>query len=80
MTTLESTITCPRCGHSRTETMPTAACQFFYDCSDCGAVLRPLEGDCCVYCSYGSLPCPPVQEAQLSGKPAACCGADTGGT
>ncbi|MDY0329290.1 MAG: GDCCVxC domain-containing (seleno)protein [Thiomonas sp.] len=27
----------------------------------CGAELRPLPGDCCVFCSYGSVPCPPVQ-------------------
>ena len=27
----ESTVTCPRCGHQKTETMPTDACQFFYD-------------------------------------------------
>ncbi|WP_430623644.1 GDCCVxC domain-containing (seleno)protein [Marivirga lumbricoides] len=24
-------------------------------------MLKPKEGDCCVYCSYGSAPCPPVQ-------------------
>lgn len=41
--------------------MPTDACQYFYDCRGCGAVLRPLAGDCCVFCSYGSVPCPSVQ-------------------
>ena len=58
---LRSTITCPRCGFAKTETMPTDACQFFYECHGCGAMLRPREGHCCVFCSYGSLPCPPVQ-------------------
>lgn len=58
---LNSTITCPECGHAETETMPTGACQYFYDCAGCGAVLRPLPGDCCVYCSYGTVKCPPVQ-------------------
>ncbi len=29
---LESTITCPQCGHAKTEVMPTDACLFFYDC------------------------------------------------
>ena len=48
---LRSTLTCPRCGHQETETMPTDACQFFYDCKGCGAVLRPNDGDCCVFCS-----------------------------
>jgi hypothetical protein len=58
---LESVITCPRCGFARRETMPVDACQFFYDCAGCGARLRPNEGDCCVFCSFGSVPCPPKQ-------------------
>src|SRR6266851_7464725 len=28
---LESTITCPHCATAKTETMPTDACQFFYE-------------------------------------------------
>ena len=36
-----STLTCPECGHKKTETMPTDACQFFYDCEGCGARLKP---------------------------------------
>jgi len=56
-----SIITCPRCGHRKAEEMPTDACQWFYDCAGCGAVLTPLKGDCCVYCSYGTQPCPPIQ-------------------
>ncbi len=44
--------------------MPEASCQFFYECQGCGEVLKPKEGDCCVFCSYGSVPCPPVQEGQ----------------
>ncbi len=59
---LRSTLTCPKCGHVETETMPTDACQYFYDCKGCGAVLKPLPGDCCVFCSYGDVPCPPIQE------------------
>ena len=43
------------------EQMPTDACQFFYDCRGCGERLKPKPGDCCVFCSYGSVPCPPVQ-------------------
>jgi hypothetical protein len=63
---LESAITCPDCGYRAVETMPTDACQFFYDCKGCGTRLKPKAGDCCVFCSYGSLPCPPVQ-AQCAG-------------
>lgn len=64
---LSSAITCPECGHQALETMPTDACQFFYDCKGCGVLLRPLEGDCCVFCSFGSVPCPPIQQE------AGCC-------
>lgn len=56
-----STLTCPDCGHAEKEAMPTDACQFFYDCKGCGQVLRPLVGDCCVFCSFGDVPCPPIQ-------------------
>ena len=59
---LDSIITCPDCGHSEKENMPTDACQFFYECKNCGVVLKPEPGDCCVFCSYGTVPCPPVQE------------------
>ncbi len=58
---LTSTLTCPECGHVETETMPTDACQWYYDCKGCAAVLRPRAGDCCVFCSYGTVPCPPIQ-------------------
>jgi hypothetical protein len=57
----ESVITCPKCQHQATEPMPLDACVFFYECKGCGTLLRPLEGDCCVFCSYGSKPCPPIQ-------------------
>lgn len=65
---MESLLTCPHCGHASLETMPSDACQFFYECEQCKAVLRPKEGDCCVFCSYGSAKCPPIQ---LQGS---CCG------
>ena len=57
----ESTITCPECSHREKETMPTDACMYFYQCADCGTTLRPKPGDCCVFCSYGDVKCPPVQ-------------------
>ncbi len=64
---LQSTLTCPQCGHATLEEMPTDSCRFFHECANCHSVLRPLPGDCCVFCSYGSVKCPPVQ---LRG---ACC-------
>ena len=66
---LESTLTCPLCGVTKSETMPTDACQYFYECSGCKTLLKPKPGDCCVFCSYGSVPCPPIQE----GGSADCC-------
>src|SRR5690606_17080419 len=68
MTERQSTITCPACGHQQTETMPTDACWFFYDCMGCRALLRPEPGDCCVFCTYGTVPCPPAQEARHKGE------------
>jgi len=65
---LRSEITCPECGFRSVETMATDACQWFYDCKGCGALLRPQPGDCCVFCSYGSVPCPPIQADRR------CCG------
>ncbi|MGH8166177.1 MAG: GDCCVxC domain-containing (seleno)protein [Woeseiaceae bacterium] len=62
-----SQLTCPACGHISVETMPTNACVFFHPCAGCGVMLRPKPGDCCVFCSYGSVPCPPVQSGM------ACC-------
>jgi len=67
MLTLESTVTCPGCGFAAVETMPTDACRWFYACKGCGSTLRPTDGDCCVFCSYGSVPCPPIQSG------ASCC-------
>jgi hypothetical protein len=58
---LESTIMCPLCGHSEVEQMPTNACQWFYECRGCRTLLKPKSGDCCVFCSYGTVRCPPVQ-------------------
>jgi hypothetical protein len=59
--TLESVLTCPQCGHATREVMRTDACQFFYECRHCKALLRPQPRDCCVFCSYGSVRCPPMQ-------------------
>ena len=71
-TLLESELTCPTCGHRQIETMPTDACIYFHECKGCGTLLRPKPGDCCVFCSYGSVPCPPIQAAQP------CCGSALG--
>ncbi|MEH6684996.1 MAG: GDCCVxC domain-containing (seleno)protein [Qipengyuania sp.] len=70
---LQSTLTCPQCGHQEIETMPTDACWFFYACKGCGMKLKPNAGDCCVFCSFGTVPCPPIQEARANGTSVECC-------
>src|SRR6476469_8827169 len=73
---LLSTLVCPSCERSTAEAMPTDACQFFYDCKGCGQRLKPKPGDCCVFCSYGSVLSagPAEREALLS----RCCWPDRG--
>lgn len=56
-----SVLTCPHCGHRTEEEMPADACLLSYRCAACGTLLQRKPGDCCVFCSYGSVPCPPVQ-------------------
>ncbi len=58
---LLSIITCPNCGFKREEKMSLNSCQIFYQCTQCGIVVRPKKGDCCVFCSYGTVRCPSKQ-------------------
>ncbi len=64
-----SALTCPTCGTRTEEEMPLDACIYFYECRGCGTLLKPKPGDCCVFCSYGSVKCPPIQAG------AGCCDA-----
>lgn len=66
-----STITCPVCCAVAEEEMPLDACVFFYECRGCRTVLKPKPGDCCVFCSFGTVKCPPVQEGST------CCSVRT---
>ncbi|HET9056383.1 MAG: hypothetical protein HEQ40_02630 [Lacibacter sp.] len=59
-----SIITCPVCGQKEQEKMPIDACQFFYTCRNCKTRLKPKQGDCCIFCSYGSISCPPMQQGK----------------
>jgi len=62
---LESTLTCPHCGRAEKLTMRTDSCQYYYECAACETMLKPRPGDCCVFCSYGDVPCPPIQRRIL---------------
>ncbi|WP_150006137.1 GDCCVxC domain-containing (seleno)protein [Iodidimonas muriae] len=62
----QSVLTCPTCGFEKAEPMPEDACLFFYECTNCKSLLRPKAGDCCVFCSYGSVACPPIQQERVA--------------
>ncbi len=58
---MQSEITCPKCGFKKMEIMPTDVCRLKYTCESCKAELFPKEGDCCVFCTYGDKKCPSKQ-------------------
>ena len=76
--TLESVLTCPHCGATAVETMPTDACVYFYECLGCHVLLKPEPGDCCVFCSYGSVQCPPLQQQRSCCSGSAASAAERG--
>lgn len=61
MPILNSNVTCAKCGHINNVEMPEDHCVLIYTCPECDSVLRPKSGDCCVFCSYGDVKCPPMQ-------------------
>jgi hypothetical protein len=64
---LTSRLICPDCGGVAEEEMLTNACQYFYECPHCAVILKPKPGECCVFCSYGDVKCPPVQQERGCG-------------
>jgi hypothetical protein len=68
----QSELNCPECGFKETLIMPTDACQWFHECASCHVLLKPKKGDCCVFCSYGSVPCPPIQENNTCNMKGGC--------
>lgn len=58
---LKTIVRCPYCSFEKEEIMPTDRCVFFYKCENCNKIIKPKEGDCCVFCSYGTEKCPPMQ-------------------
>jgi hypothetical protein len=41
--------------------MQLDSCLVYYECKKCGYIMRPKDGDCCVFCSYADKKCPPMQ-------------------
>ena len=56
-------ITCPECSFQTSRVMPEDRCLYFFECPGCRVIMRPRSGDCCVFCSFGSVRCPPRQGA-----------------
>jgi hypothetical protein len=61
-------MTCPHCGASYEVEMPTEFCQILMLCPKCGEKITPLEGDCCIFCSYADKKCPPKQVEETNSK------------
>lgn len=64
MVKTEAILTCPECGRKNEVIMPLYYCQIIYQCPDCGFTVTPKEGDCCVFCSFADIKCPPKQNFQ----------------
>lgn len=65
---MESILTCPFCGSSKQETMATDFCLHYYQCESCRKTITPKPGHCCVFCSYGTIPCPPRQQENANAR------------
>lgn len=73
MTETVTRITCPECGHQHQADMPKDSCIVLLTCPGCQAELTPRQGDCCIFCSYGTVPCPAVQCEWENGQLGVCC-------
>ncbi len=68
----QTALTCPHCGFSSLQEMPVDAWLYFHECAACRRLPTPKRGDCCVFCSYGEMPCPPMQRALDPTAPDCC--------
>jgi len=58
-------LTCPECSYVVELDIPRDYWLAFHTCTSCGTRLRPLPGDCCVFCSYGDHHCIGKQQEAL---------------
>ncbi|MES2565301.1 MAG: GDCCVxC domain-containing (seleno)protein [Bacteroidota bacterium] len=59
---LKSIIKCPVCKYTKEVPMLLYTRRMQYDCEACNARLKPKPVECCVFCVYGTVPCPSVQQ------------------
>jgi hypothetical protein len=61
-------VTCPVCKTKVQEKMSSEAPKRIYHCPKCLSWLSPKQGDHCIYDSYGSVKCPPIQIKERRAK------------
>jgi hypothetical protein len=59
-----SVLTCPQCGFTKQETMPDGRLPVLLRVHELQGPDAPKPGECCVFCSYGTVACPPIQAAK----------------
>lgn len=59
---LDAVLRCPFCLGEELLRMPENFCEILRPCRFCRRIIRPRPGDCCVYCSFATVPCPPHQQ------------------
>jgi len=58
---VECEVTCPKCGHAEWMPMEADYSPYVYQCDRCLTVSVPSEGECCLFCAFGSSQCLPRQ-------------------
>ena len=58
-----ATIVCPHCQHPSEETMRVRVVERTIRCSECSETIEAPADKHCVWCAYGDIPCPVVQNA-----------------
>ncbi|MGB0846810.1 MAG: GDCCVxC domain-containing (seleno)protein [Thiolinea sp.] len=58
---LECTLTCPSCQTKESLTMVQGRSESFFTCTHCSTTHLTKLGECCIYCSYGTVSCPTIQ-------------------
>ena len=59
---LETVMTCPSCHAKEKQTMWPHFIESVFVCNKCNKPHLQIPDRCCIYCSYGSIECPPIQE------------------
>ncbi len=63
---LWSVLRCPTCVFEEPLRMPMRGRVLRYACGRCDAEFSPAGANCCVFCEYGSVPCPRTQRVPPS--------------